>query len=128
MFSIMLTRLANSRPKSIEADVVFELIQMWFDATEEDIELDKHEISKLWANSKEDGGSCLWNWRSFIPWVHLSVTAKSGYLGSSCIALLVGGKRELKGLAEIYQEILQVRESLESVIIGREGPSVFGGL
>lgn len=27
MFSIMLIRLGNSRPKSIEADVVFELIQ-----------------------------------------------------------------------------------------------------
>lgn len=37
-------------------------------------------------------------------------------------------QRELRGLAEIYQEIFQATECLENIIIDREGPSVFRGL
>lgn len=61
---------------------------------EEDIKLDKHEISKLWANSKEDGGSCLWNGRSFIPQFNFSVKAKSGFPDSSNTAFffLIGDR------------------------------------
>lgn len=54
---------------------------------EEDIKLDKHENSKLWPNSKEDGGSCLWNERFSIPQLNFSVRAKPGFLDGSNIAL-----------------------------------------
>lgn len=67
--------LANSRPKSIEADVVFELIQRCSLRQERKI-LNEMRMKLSNYGQTEDGGSCLWNWSSFIPWLHLSVTAK----------------------------------------------------